>query len=49
MGGVLITLVCIIVSVVFAVVNGEIRGASLWALYAIWAAIFFEGHYAIPL
>ena len=48
MTGTIISLVFFIVSVVFAIINNEIRSASLWALWAIWAAVFLEGHYALP-
>jgi|KBSSwiStaDraftv2_1062776.scaffolds.fasta_scaffold423022_2 hypothetical protein len=49
MTGTVVALVFFIVSVVFAIINPEIKSASLWALWAIFMAIFLGGHYALPL
>ena len=48
MTGTILALVAFIVSIVFAIVNNEVRSASLWALWAIFLAIFLEGHYTLP-
>lgn len=39
----ILALVCLIVSVVFAVVNGEYKSASIWALWAICVALITGG------
>jgi hypothetical protein len=48
MSGTILALVCIIVSIVWAVVNKEFKSASLWALWAIFVVLFLGGHYALP-
>jgi hypothetical protein len=49
MTGTILALVCIIVSIVWAIVNKEFRSASLWALWAIFVVLFLGAHLAIPL
>lgn len=49
MTGTILALVCIIVSVVWAVIEpANLRAPMLWALWAIFVAIFLEGHFVLP-
>lgn len=39
----ILALICLIISVVFGILNGEIRSAQLWALWAICVALITGG------
>ena len=48
MTGTIVALVFFIISVVFAVINNEVRSAGIWAWWAIFVVLFLQGHYALP-
>jgi len=49
MTGIVLALVCIIVSAVWAVIEpSNLKSPQLWALWAIFVAIFLQGHFVLP-